>query len=1182
MSDRTEPSNTAFWAADDSQTEPQWCQTLVETMEGGVFRLDTDGQFVAVDDTLLELTGYAREDLLGNPVTMLLSGIEMTGFERDVRDQQRAAGDVATLEYPLRTADGVAVPCRLRVNHVRADGQHRGAVGVVRAVDQSDSARPSSSLTDTAFESAMQTLDEADVGVFVLDEEHNVAWINEATERYFGLDRAAALGRDKRRLIEETIRNRVADPDSFADTVGATYDDTDYVERFECHVTPGNDREERWLEHRSRPIESGPYAGGRIELYYDVTEQRRRVSQLRRLNEAVHEWMGANSREDVAKRVSQDLLDILGLEINGVFLYDSETDRLEPVAWSNPAATLFGDLPTFAEGEGIAWQVFESGEPSIYSDVRSDPDVYNPETPIRSELCLPIGEHGIVIIGSETRNAFDEGDRSLAKIVASSLEATFDRLHHEHRLERECVQTEELLRTAPVAISVTDADGDVLLVNRRAREDYGLSDDATLATLAAADEWRVTDASAQPLAPDDTPAARVRATGDPVLDEELVIEAPSGDRTWLSVNAAPVTESDGSLARVIAIAEDITARKEAERDLERHKSELETELSEILGRISDAFYALDESWRFTHVNERAEELLGYSSDELVGERVWDVFPGGTRSELVDRYEEAMETQESISWERYSQSLDLWMEIHVYPSETGLSVYFRDITARKRRERQLEQYERIIETIDDGIYVIDEDGRFTAVNDAYTSLTGYNRDELLGAHASLVASEDVIGHTKQVLTDDSESSTIETTLETRDGTQVPIEVTVTGISMTEEMAGNAGGSTADVVDHDRNAAQTEDAATGYQRAGIVRDVTDRRRRQRRLEASEQRYRTLAENFPNGVVALFDDELRFTAAGGQLIGELGIDPGNVIGQTIYERYPNDLAAEVDPHFRAALTGEERTFEMTSHGRDLLAYTLPVETPGEITTGMFVVQDVTERTEYQRKLEASNERLEQFAYAVSHDLQEPLRMISSYLQLIERRYEDVLDDDGLEFLDYAVDGADRMSAMIDGLLEYSRVETRGDELEPVDLEAVVEDVRETLAFRIDEQNATVTTSSLPRVRGDTGQLRQLFQNLLSNALEYSGDEPPRVHVSAERDGGDWVVSVSDEGIGMDPDKTDEIFEVFQRLHTYEEHPGTGIGLALCRRIVDRHGGEIWVETEPGEGTTFSMTLPAADRSA
>ncbi|NKE35981.1 GHKL domain-containing protein [Natronococcus sp. JC468] len=231
------------------------------------------------------------------------------------------------------------------------------------------------------------------------------------------------------------------------------------------------------------------------------------------------------------------------------------------------------------------------------------------------------------------------------------------------------------------------------------------------------------------------------------------------------------------------------------------------------------------------------------------------------------------------------------------------------------------------------------------------------------------------------------------------------------------------------------------------------------------------------------------------------------------------------------------------------------------------------------YVSKLEESNRSLEQFAYAASHDLQEPLRMVSSYLQLIEQRYEDDLDREGREFLGYAIDGADRMRDMIEGLLQYSRVDTRGSPLEPIDLDDVLDEALADLRMKVDEHDAEIEAESLPRVRGDEDQLRQVFQNLLSNAIEYSDDEPTRVRVTARRRGPKWEVSVSDNGVGIDPEDQDRIFELFQRLHSHTEHDGSGIGLALCKRIVERHDGRIWVESNDESGSTFSFTLPAVD---
>ncbi|WP_207590472.1 MEDS domain-containing protein [Halomontanus rarus] len=235
--------------------------------------------------------------------------------------------------------------------------------------------------------------------------------------------------------------------------------------------------------------------------------------------------------------------------------------------------------------------------------------------------------------------------------------------------------------------------------------------------------------------------------------------------------------------------------------------------------------------------------------------------------------------------------------------------------------------------------------------------------------------------------------------------------------------------------------------------------------------------------------------------------------------------------------------------------------------------------ERKHREQTLEESNERLEQFAYAASHDLQEPLRMVTSYLQLLENRYGEAFDEDGEEFLEYAVDGADRMREMIDGLLEYSRVETRGDPFESVELEVILDDVVADLQIQIEETDAEITPEQLPRVMGDASQLRQVFQNLLNNAIQYSGATPPRIHIGADRRGREWVISVEDNGIGIDPDDQDRVFTVFDRLHSRDEYEGTGIGLALCERIVERHGGDIWVDSEPGDGSTFSFTLPALD---
>ncbi|WP_276256726.1 PAS domain S-box protein [Halomontanus rarus] len=728
-------------------------------------------------------------------------------------------------------------------------------------------------------------------------------------------------------------------------------------------------------------------------------------------------------------------------------------------------------------------------------------------------------------------------------------EQTID--EREQQLQRERDLTNRILETSPVAIQVLDRDGEVMRMNERAKELLEIDDVETYLP----SDRAVYDEDGAPVPIDEHPFAHVLESGGPVYDRVLEVELPSGNHRWLSVNAAPILSDDDELDRVVTTGEDVSKIKERER-------KLESELREILGRISDAFYALDEEWRFTHINDRAAEFLGYPKEKLRGQVIWDVFPGAVGSEFQNCYQEAMATQEPVSFEWYSDMFDSWEEVNIYPSETGLSVYFRDITERKEREQELTKYETIVETINDGIYVKDDTGHFTMVNGAYADLTGYSCEELVGEHASLVVDEDTIEQAevkrKVMADDDMTNQSMEAMIQTADGNQVPAEATFATFQTNGDK----------------------------KQIGVVRDISDRKEQRRKLEKSERRYRTLAESFPNGIVTMFDTDLQYTLAAGRGFDKIPVEPSDLEGQYFWNVWGEDTVSTLEPAFTAVLEGDEQSVELSYADREWVVHAIPItDDQGEIFAGVTMAHDITERKEYQRKLEEtieqleeSNKRLEQFAYAASHDLQEPLRMVSSYLQLIERRYGDKLDEDGEEFLEFAVDGADRMREMIEGLLTYSRIETRGEPLEPVELDAVLKGVLEDLQIRIEETNATITTERLPCVEGDASQLRQVFQNLLSNAITYCGDEPPRVHVDAERREREWVISVRDEGIGIDPDDQDRVFEVFQRLHSREEHSGTGIGLALCQRIVERHHGELWAESELDKGSTFSFTLPRA----
>jgi len=226
--------------------------------------------------------------------------------------------------------------------------------------------------------------------------------------------------------------------------------------------------------------------------------------------------------------------------------------------------------------------------------------------------------------------------------------------------------------------------------------------------------------------------------------------------------------------------------------------------------------------------------------------------------------------------------------------------------------------------------------------------------------------------------------------------------------------------------------------------------------------------------------------------------------------------------------------------------------------------------------QELARSNAELEQMAYVASHDLQEPLRMVASYLQLLEQRYGGRLDADAHEFIEFAVDGAKRMQALIDDLLSYSRVGTKAKPLQATDCDAVMKMALQSLRMAIEESGAQIQCAPLPKVKGDAAQLAQLFQNLLANAIKFRGEQTPRIEVRVAPEEEFWRFEVQDNGIGIAPEYFERIFVMFQRLHNRSKYPGTGIGLAICKKIVERHGGRIWVESAPGPGVVFKFTLP------
>ncbi|MBI4056393.1 MAG: PAS domain S-box protein [Elusimicrobia bacterium] len=506
-----------------------------------------------------------------------------------------------------------------------------------------------------------------------------------------------------------------------------------------------------------------------------------------------------------------------------------------------------------------------------------------------------------------------------------------------------------------------------------------------------------------------------------------------------------------------------------------------------------------------------------------------------------------------------------------------STLLEEILERKKAEEELKKWAHIFQHAEWGVWVGSADGKtLEMINPTFARIHGYTVKELLGKPIlDIFAPECREEAATAIRLSHQEGHYIfESKNIRKDGSVFPVQMDVTTVK--------------------------DEKGRVLYHVAHVQDITLRKQAEKIIIESEKRFVQLIESLPVAVFVVDADGKPYYAnrASLALLGK-GINPkvGLEGLSQIYQSYVagTDQLYPVDrTPIARALRGETCVVddvEIHQGDKNILlevAASPILDSTGNIQYAVMAFKDITERklAEEERalrlaesaraeELARSNTELEQFAYIAAHDLQEPLRMISAYTQLLAKRYTGKLDKDADEFISYASGGAKRMSLLLRGLLAYARIGTQNKKLESTDCSVVLEQTLANLKIAIEKSNVRVTHDPLPMVMADSLQLAQLFQNLISNAIKFSGKDP-RIHISAERTGTHWTFSVKDNGIGMEVQYTDRIFSIFQRLHTEDEYPGIGIGLAVCKKIVERHHGKIWVESEPGKGSTFFFTLP------
>jgi PAS domain S-box-containing protein len=737
-----------------------------------------------------------------------------------------------------------------------------------------------------------------------------------------------------------------------------------------------------------------------------------------------------------------------------------------------------------------------------------------------------------------------------------------------------------LLEAAPDAMVVVDQGGKIVLLNLQAEKQFGYYRDELVGQQVTN---IIPEGFAERLIADGTRTAAEALSQQIGTGIELIGLRKDGSEFPIEIMLSPLENVEGIL--VTAAIRNISVRKAAE----EHLVQMEARYRGLLEAAPDAMVVVNNVGKIVLLNVRAEKQFGYHRDELLGQKVKDIIPEGFAERLLadgtrtaaDALAQQIGTGIELSGRRKDGS-EFPIEIMLSPLENveGILVTaaIRDISVRKAAEEHLVQmearYRGLLEAAPDAMVVVNNVGKIVLLNVRAEKQFGYHRDELLGQKVKDIIPE---GFAERLLADETRTAAdalaqqigtgIELSGRRKDGSEFPIEIMLSPLEMVE----------------------------GILVTAAIRDISVRKAAEEHLVQMEARYRGLLEAAPDAMVVV-NHAGNIVLLNVRAEKQFGYHRDELLGQKVKDIIPEGFAERLladETRTAADALAQQIGTGIELSGRRKDGSEFPIEimlSPLENVEGILVtaaIRDISERKQAEAhlvetvgELKRSNDELQQFANVASHDLQEPLRMVASYTQLLAKRYEGRLDSDADEFISYAVDGCNRMQGLIEDLLTFSRVGANPKALSEISSEASLNESLSNLGVTVKESGAVVTYDPLPTITVDDTQLALVFQNLIGNAIKYRGIEAPRVHVSAKRNGGhEWIFSVRDNGMGIDVQYFERIFVLFQRLHGRNEFKGTGIGLAICKKIVERWGGRIWVESKPEIGSTFYFSLPESE---
>ncbi len=784
----------------------------------------------------------------------------------------------------------------------------------------------------------------------------------------------------------------------------------------------------------------------------------------------------------------------------------------------------------------------------------------------KKNIQLQIEIEGRASLEEELRSSNEELQAEIHERAAieEELRATNEQLVEEMKLRKESEGLQRILLDAPdESFVLIRKDGTVVKINNKAAERLG------------EDSKNLLGKNIYDLIPDDISGNRRRIIDNVFKTAKPVLFHDTHDK-WFFENRIYPALVQGDEVKLVAIyAIDITDRVKAEKDVVFARNFSES----IIDALPGVFYMFDKDGKFVKWNQNFLGQTGYSSEEMQVISPMVFFEDYEKQKVLSSISEVFKTGYSDLEANLITKHKKKIPYHwtgtklVIDTKEYLIGIGNDISERKIFENALKEsenrYQLALEAANEGIWdwYVNEDVVY--YSDQWKAQLGYGSNEL----------EDSFSTWQNLLhPDDYEFAN----KAMNDYVEKP-----QGDFLLEFRLRHKDGSYRWI--HSKAASQKDKNGKIIRMFGAHTDITERKNAEKKIQESEQKFLSLYHNAPDMYVSVSPEDGSILECNNTLLETLGYKKEEIIGQPILKMYHDESinkAKFVLSEFAQDGKVNNRELILKKKNGEKLNVSLNItsvkDRKGNIKYSIFSWRDITDKKRQEQELkktllelERSNRDLEQFAYIASHDLQEPLRMISSFLQLLEKKYNHILDSDGKEYIAFAVDGASRMSQLIKDLLAFSRLGTRGQAFENTDLNEVIKDAIDNLSASIDENNAKIEVRKMPEIAVDKTQIVQLFQNLISNAIKFKGEKNPEIKIAVTKRKEYYEFSVADNGIGFEENYKDRIFVIFQRLHTNEEYSGTGIGLAVCKKIVERHGGNIWVKSKSGKGSTFYFTL-------